>query len=208
MKIQSWSVFLFLFLAAAISSCSGSSSDNVNPTLKVLASNVMLSSANASINKSEDVDTTTKVLASNVELNTDNNKLTSTNLQNALDNEMAVKLSTVLIGTWTIANKTKDPYYDGLTGQITVADDGTFSMDSGVFAAAGISESCKPITNSSYEILGNNSIIYISFTDQGAYTRDSVMSVISATSNQVALVGDGGCGWAGVTRASVLTKVE
>lgn len=185
----------------------GNGGNGVNPTLQVLASNVILSSASATDISTKDVDTETQVLAENVVLNTDNNKLSSDDLQDALDNEMAVDLSTVFVGTWTIENKTKDPAYDGLSGQITVSSDGTFSMDSGVFAAAGISATCTPLSNPTYEILGNDSIIYIIFTDENA-TRDSVMSVISATSDQIALVGDGACGLAGITKASILTKVE
>src|SRR4030067_3859102 len=78
------------------------------------------------------------VLAKNILIEKTGNSLISNDLQNALDNELGIKLSEVLPGTtWTITNKTTDSWYKGTTGQVTFYD-GTLTIDQGRFAAGGL----------------------------------------------------------------------
>lgn len=77
---------------------------------KYLASNVMLggSSSALSLADTEEIDTTTKIRPEQIMLAEDNEtvgKLASKNLKDALQNEIAVKLSDVIVGKWKIQNK-------------------------------------------------------------------------------------------------------
>lgn len=144
------------------------------------------------------------VYADNVQLETANNSLSSTNLQDALDNEMAISLRQLLSGTtWTIVNKTRQVEYAGTTGQVTFSE-GSFTVDSGLFAAAGITlghnlvDSTTPVP---YEILSNG-VLYFSVNN-----IDGVIVVVAKSKNTLVLVGDGGEGLQGVSRISVLTRV-
>lgn len=80
------------------SSSAPSPSGSVNSTLKVLASNVIMPTANAA--DLTGVDTTTKVLASNVTLDTKGLGIVSTNVQDAFG-ETEPDPSSALVGAWT-----------------------------------------------------------------------------------------------------------
>lgn len=202
---------------------SGSSSANESTVQRVLAKNILFrtSVANAAIKKSDSAYTnsTTQVTADNVVIDTSGNVLTSTNLQDALNNEMAVDLSKLLPGTtWTITNKTSQSFYSGTTGQVTFSTNSTLTVDSGRFAAGGIVSASEnfptcyiPTGPIDYELL-SNTIMYLSWNGimvgLGTYQQDGIITVIAKSKDSIILVGEGGCGGSGVQRISVLTKVQ
>lgn len=95
--------FIVGILALAASACSGGGSSpptvpsaaEVSSSLKILASNVIIGTAQAA----DGVDTTTKVLASNVTLDTKGLSIASTNVQDAFG-ETEPDPASALIGTW------------------------------------------------------------------------------------------------------------
>lgn len=202
---------------------SGSSSANESTVQRVLAKNILFrtSVANAATNKTDSTytNTTTQVMADNVIIDTSGNALTSTNLQDALNNEMAVDLSKLLPGTtWAITNKTTDMFYRGTTGQVTFSTNGTLIVDSGRFAAGGIVSASEnfptcyiPTGPINYELL-SNTIMYLSWNGTmvgfGTYPLDGIITVVAKSKDSIILVGEGGCGGSGVQRISVLTKVQ
>lgn len=85
---------------------------------RILAKNVVLNAqasqktgvSAAQTAQDSNVDPDLRVLASNVQLDNANNALESSNLQAALDDELAVGLATLLPGTtWSITNRAGDP---------------------------------------------------------------------------------------------------
>lgn len=68
------------------------------------------------------------------------NSLRSKNLQETIDDELAVDLKGLLPGsTWTIKNVTADQTFANTTGRITFSLDGkTLTLESGYFASAGL----------------------------------------------------------------------
>lgn len=78
------------------------------------------------------------VNAENVILAGNNNSLTSENLQQALNNEIAPDLHKILSGTtWTVTNKNgADSTYNNTFGQITFNADGSVTF-AGAIAAFG-----------------------------------------------------------------------
>lgn len=86
---------------AEIGGPSGCGGGNLDPNLKILASNVLLSTVDAAALKTQsDVDTNTKVLAENVVYDNANSTLASDTAQGAFD-ELAVDYATAIIGTWS-----------------------------------------------------------------------------------------------------------
>lgn len=81
-----------------------------------------------------------EVLASQVVLDTSTNSLQSTNLQTALDTEIAVDVSTNIVGVWDIQNFSSDGRFQGATetGRVEFKSDGTYTVISGGFAVAGV----------------------------------------------------------------------
>lgn len=150
-----------------------------------------------------------------VSSNNPNTYLESTNLQNALDNELAVNLSDFLPGTtWTVTNITSDTIYANSTGQVTFSSDGIV-LDAGRLAALGITHDdeetgCSPLlTDISYDLY-MNSIIYANWTTGSAelsYDHSAVVSVFVQSKDSIGLIGSGGCGEVGVDRISILTRV-
>jgi hypothetical protein len=85
----------------------------------------------------KEIDTTTIVSAENVVIDTAGNSLTPTNLQAALDSEMAINLIKILPGTiWTISNVAVPFPTMPKTGRITFSKD-TFSLNQGSFSVIG-----------------------------------------------------------------------
>lgn len=169
--------------------CDSGGSGSTTSQMRVLAKNVLFSSsiANAA-SKTEGVDETTQVLAENVVVDPSGNALSSDNLQSALDNELAIDLSTLLPGTtWTMTNKTTDSWFKDSTGEVAFSTNGTLTVEQGKFGAAGVMSdselsninnetgaNCVPDSSFSYEII-NNSTIYVTWHDDcgsgGSYDR-------------------------------------
>jgi hypothetical protein len=203
------------------------SSNNGSTSRQILAKNVLLTSAHASLADKgalkKEVDATTTVMADNVVIDTAGNSLTSTNLQDALDKEMAIDLSKLLPGTtWTIANKVTDTdevYGIFPTGRVSFSAN-TLTIDEGAFAAAGLAPGntiCADIDNPiSYEII-SNSIMCVSFTyTQISNPNGSIsgggkvifpITIFAHNRNTLSLLGYGGCG-SGSGRISILTKIQ
>lgn len=88
-----------------------------------------------------------QVLASQVVIDTTKNALESTTLQKALDTEIAVDLTTNIIGIWNIENISGGSVFgSGPTtiGQVEFKSDGTFVMLSGGFSAPGTTVATAP----------------------------------------------------------------
>jgi hypothetical protein len=209
-------ILLCAYLVGCGNGNSGSN-NNGSTSSQILARNVLLSSAHASLADKnaikKEIDTTTTVSADNVVIDTAGNSLNSTNLQDALDKEMAINLSKVLPGTtWTITNKTVDRWYKGKTGRVTFSNT-TLNLDQGVFAAAGLVDDytvlgCPPISSISYEVF-SNSIMYLNWTAACTTIEeaDHIVTIFARDRNTLSMIGSGGAG-DGRTKISILTKVQ
>lgn len=177
-----------------------------------------------------DVDGTSNITvnASDVRISSTNSAtgvssfLESKNLQNALDNELAIDLESFLPGTtWAVSNTTSDTTYYGYTGQITF-DDTALTIDSGRVAAFGLTHPdsgsfCTTVdTTISYDMFANN-LMYVSWSTERSVTTDeeadtdassAVATIFANSKDTIGLVGAGGCGEVGTDRISVLTRVE
>jgi len=198
----------------------GESGSLLNENLAVTADNVLFSASSASklgiIQKvhAAELDSNVQVLASNVLLTAGASRLSSANLQAALDEEIAVNLASNLVGTWTIENKSIESLVNGKTGTLTFtstgATTGTFTISSrGVFAAAGMvptnADACLATGTPTYELLGD-SVLYVNFVATRT-VYEAVISVVSMSNNQITLVGGLGCA-GGASRVSILTRVS
>ena len=164
----------------------------------------------------QQIDATTEILASNVIIESHTNALTSDNLQDALDSEIAIDLGQLLPGTtWSVANKTRDENYEGYTGQITFAETGgTFTIDSGRFAAPGILHPDEdlvvnegrsaPVGAVGYEIL-SNTVLYLRWDTTRDDVDDAIINVVARSTDTLVLTGTGGSGLI-AAKISVLTK--
>jgi hypothetical protein len=84
-------------------------------------------------------DESLKVFAEDVLLDTNDNSLESGNLQDALDNEMAIDIPSALSGkTWLVENRSAHPDLDNCSGQITFISLSEFTLDSGKVAFPGL----------------------------------------------------------------------
>ncbi len=201
--------------------------------VKISASQIIFKSSGVALASTTgvEVDPNIKVLAQNVSIDTGSNALKSDNLQDALDKELAVDLGKTLLGkTWKVTNKTADPTYTGTTGQIKFNEDGTINLMSGYFAAIGKVHSseisfCHIPIIINYEIISDG-VMYVSaqvkqrdvnslpilpgYKSRAAdstYTtdEDSVVKVVSRTTDKIVVTGSGGCGSVGSERISILT---
>lgn len=155
-----------------------------------------------------EIDTTTKILAENVILAEGTNSLSSKNLQQALDDEIAPNLSKLLPGsTWSVVNKDgADSNYNGTRGQVTFNTDGSITY-AGAIAAFGIGASlCVPAFVAKYEGLSSKAI-YVSRLQYNNQTAN-VINLISAKKGELIIAGQGGCGLTSVDRISTLTLVS
>jgi hypothetical protein len=85
------------------------------------------------------LDNNLQVLAENVILDTGSNSLESANLQDALDNEMAIDIPSALSGkTWLVENRSALLDLDNYQGQVTFTSSSEFTMDSGKLAFPGM----------------------------------------------------------------------
>lgn len=150
-----------------------------------------------------------QVAASQVSVIQANNNLQSSDLQSALDKEIAVDNGKSLIGTWDIENTTDDPIYQGTAskGKVTFNSDGSYTLSSGGLAVAGkvvagTNTFCAIPTKQTYSLVGNNAIYFQA--DQGG---NGFGFIVDSKSNAITLVGQGGCGNVGSLRISKLTRV-
>lgn len=164
----------------------------------------------------DEVDPNLKVLASNVEVSNTGNTLASNNLQSALDDELAVNLATALPGsTWTIRNRSEDSTYSA-AGEVNFTADGKATL-TGYFAAGGLVSGaedsyCNIPVEIRYEVLGN-AVLYVSARvkgREGGYEENQVVipTVAARTRDTIVLVGSGGCGAVGQDRVSILTRKQ
>ena len=225
MKTKIRSLFFLIFFVA----CGGGGTPSSNgegesqPTQnvsnkKILASNVLFSTAQAE--ETEGIDTETKVYAENVILVNSTTSLESTNVQDAFE-EIQPDLSTLIVGTWKLTYL--GTYCDsGLTCDattITFNSDGTLSeMDLDISfsksltlypGAAATVVGIYPylvVNNAEYHVL-ENIILYIQQTysfyqDENPENQTinqetrSQYEVIKFTSSKI------------VTNSFVLTKIE
>ncbi len=150
-----------------------------------------------------------QVLASNVSIVNTRNDLQSTDLQSALDTEIAVDLGKTIIGVWDIQNVTSDATYQGAwsTGRVEFKSDGTYSISSGGFGAAG------KVASGTGSFCTIPSLQTFTMVDGAVYFGadaggDSVAIVAKSGADAVTLIGDGGCGAQGIARISKLTRVK
>lgn len=150
-----------------------------------------------------------KVLAQNVSLVNTKNDLKSTDLQTALDKEISVNIGKNIIGIWDIQNTSDDTTYMGnlATGRVEFKSDGSYTITSGGFAAAGkvasgTGANCLIPTSQTFTVLGGGAIYFTASSGGNA-----VSTVAKSTSDAITLIGMGGCGGSGILRISKLTRV-
>jgi len=197
-----------------------------NKPFKVLAKNVLFKSstvaASTFFHTSDDdipIDPTVKVSAENVVIDNEGNALTSDNLQEALDDEIAIDITKVLKGsTWEVKNKTQEEAYVGTKGEITFSStENTFTLNFGRFAAAGLIHESEdvcynyPVGAISYELL-NNKVMYLTWISQyRGYDEqapsEAVIFIVAQDKNSIVMVGRGGAGSVGRLRISILKRV-
>jgi hypothetical protein len=156
------------------------------------------------------VDPTIHVLATNVNLDTSSNTVTESNLQDALNNQIAFDLAKALPGTtWSIANTAAHDYNgNNVPGSITFNRDGTFTLNSGMLCAAAnaitqSSAGSPPLAGANYMTTGSGSFSVIgenaltmgfSVTVPGAAgtttNEFTVLHVISKSKRQITLASD------------------
>lgn len=197
-----------IFLTLALVSCGGSNGggDTPDPGLQVLARNVILSNANASVN-AKSVDPETQVYASNVVYDNSNSTLEATNAQDAFD-ELSLDFATTMVGSWTIVNKNQESNHEA-TGAVTINADNTFNLTAGSFAAIGMGSSglCSHQTeNQTYEFYTDKVAVFSHYNGE---TQNSVIpTLLELKENQITVLGSGGCGEVGRQRISILTRVQ
>jgi len=201
-------------VSSVILSCSSDNSANLNRTVKLLASNVIYSTANAnnSITKSADIDTTTKVLAENVLYDGDNSTLAVDNVQDALD-QLSLNFAKTIIGNWNIENKLQEEEMHSSTGTITISPDGVFNLTSGSFAAIGMGsgfgpqEFCKHEEDGQlYEFITDKIVVFKHVN--GGVLNQVIPQLIELEQDRITFIGSGGCGMSGWQRVSILTRVQ
>lgn len=169
--------YILCLVMIALSACSGSGSSSsvntppitsgsVNESLKVLASNVVMGTAQAA----DGVDTTTKVLASNVTLDSKGLSIAATNVQDAFG-ETEPDPAISLVGTWkgTIVTTGMQTDTTDRSMTLTFNNDGTYTCieagaDSLTAADAGLDKygPCSA-TSSTWSLLGKR-VLKLSFS--------------------------------------------
>lgn len=166
-------------------------------------------------------ETNLAVSASNITLNNDASTASiasfteSENLQDALDNEIAIDFASLLPGTtWTVTNVSEEDDYTGTTGQITFSEDGaSFSLDSGRMAPGGLVDadedsSCNAPTGDISYTLYNNQVLYITWSPETGGTSSTALQLFGNSTESIGLLGSGGCGNVGGERFATLTRVQ
>jgi hypothetical protein len=160
------------------------------PTSTNFFSNIFVSSA-----YSQDTDETTQILAENVLLETDANSLESRNLQDALDNEMAIDIPSALSGkTWSLENKSGISFFNNTLGQITFSSSSSFTVDSGTVGVTGMKSEAAAKGDNEWSSDGER-----------RYTNSATIEFIS---NKVMFVTWTAIGYNGVTDATFREVVQ
>jgi len=170
------------------------------------------------------------VNAENVILAGNNSSLTSENLQQALNHEIAPDLNKILPGTtWTVINKKgADSTFENIDGRVTFNKNGSITF-TGSIAAFGVTTEpgpqvgggffspCYPTTTVvTYEAVSSGAIYVLrqeidpsqpSTNITATKNTASVVTLISAKKGELVLAGQGGCGRQGTDRISTLTLV-
>ncbi len=191
-----------------------STNDNSNSTKKYLARNVIFDFSIASKAYADEIDTVTKVPAENVIFEkTSESDIESDNVQDALE-EITLKLSKVIIGTWSIMNYNYLPNVHVDTGKVIFNEDGTFDLESGSFAAIGMgsasSSSCAHTDeNQTYEYITDEFAIFTHYNPNvNPPVKNAVIpQLIKLRKNEIIFLGSGGCGASSKQRVSILTRV-
>lgn len=149
--------------------------------------------------------------ADDIQVSAADSNLSATNLQDALDNQLAIDLATVLNGSWTVVNTTNDIAFDGHTAEVRFVN-GTLIVDDGRMAAGGLVDATNlgcslPSSSISYQVFGSN-MIYLEWESSG-YFESTVLTVFAQDENTLSVVGSGGmCGENGIDRISTLTRIQ
>jgi hypothetical protein len=159
--------------------------------------------------QSDDIDTETQILAENVIFeNTDNCNIESDNVQDALE-EISLKLSETIVGTWVIQNYNQEDYYTE-TGKIIISDDGTFNLLEGSFAAIGMGYCEFLPENQTYEIFTDELMVFNQVTVNNGFLHDRpvIPRLVKLRQNEITFIGSGGCGQVSRQRISILTRED
>jgi hypothetical protein len=209
-------VFLLLVLLSGCGSGGGDSSNSATGK-QYLARNVvfnpnLVSSAHA---QSYAIDTETQVLAENVIFeNMSNSNIESGNVQDALE-ELSLILDEVMVGDWNIQNFNFGDNHES-SGRVTIANDGTFDLTEGSFAAIGMGSGtgdpmCQHTQdNQTYESISNELIAFVHYYPMlSTAVRSSVIPrLVKLRENEIIFIGHGGCGAVGDSeRVSILTRI-
>jgi len=142
-----------------------------------------------------------RVLAANVALETTANDLTATDLQTALDKEMAVDIRRTIVGLWDVENYTARPggCITYPTGRVEIRLDGTYDVITGTFDAAqdeaegtppsgGVPGPCKAHHTRTYKVVGKG-VYFTSIAplSSGDTFVPSPASITEATVNTMTL---------------------
>ena len=188
----------------------------VNSTQKKSRGMFALNVVPKSYAQSDSIDTETKLLAENVIFeNSSNSQIESDNVQNALE-EISMKLSDVMIGTWNIQNYNQEEEYHTATGKIIINNDGTFDLTEGSFAAIGMGSGTEldgmcthKQENQTYQVFAEG-LVAFQFYGLNSTEPDSVIPVlVKLRENEIVFIstGAGGCGTMGRQRISRFTRI-
>jgi hypothetical protein len=133
----------------------------------------------------------------------------------------SARVDRFLLGTWTVRNETVDPTYSETTGQVTFFDDGSMTIDSGRFAAAGLVAEegtfCNfPLLSISFKHLGKSlfakRFLYFSVSAESPANGDPIqgdamITILEHKRDKITMIGSGGCGRLGTPRISYLERI-
>ncbi len=197
--------------SASTAGTNGSASSGTTSSKKILASNIIFGASTTRAKEllaleEAGVDTTTKIVAANVVIDTSKTEVTSTNLQTALESELAPNLDLLLPGTaWTVENVNVN-YSGAVSGAaaITFAASGnTFTLDSGTLGIIATNSKASDPTVSYVEgsvryRMITRGMMFCEFeytgTNNGGkvFTLNSVVSVAFSSKDKLVLCAIGG----------------
>jgi hypothetical protein len=186
-----------------------SGSGNVDPG-SIAASQIILSKQAATANaavvgiQARQLPENVEVLASQVVVDTSANNLQSSNLQAALNTEIAVDLNKNILGEWDVRNFGGSPVFTGSleSGKVDFRSDGTFIVTAGGVA---IASACAPgafipfevwicdQTRGRYRVV--DGIVQLNVTQRAGWPMNGTNTVVlKNTANTVTLLSLGGYG--------------
>lgn len=197
--------YILCLVMIGLSACNGGSSspaassptESKNTPLKILASNVIMGTAEAA----DGVDTTTKVLASNVTLDTKGLSIASTNVQEAFG-EIEPDPAISLVGTWKGIVVTTGVQTDTTDHSMTftLSGDGTYACtaagaDSFSGTDSGIDQygPCSA-TSSTWSLVGKR-VLKLSFSytpaGSGSFSVNRIYSILYLDSTHLEFTANG-----------------